>query len=121
VNIGFFVMAIVVMRRHQQKSKVAQTRIKLISSWTKGVISLSVIMGLTWIVGLLVVEEVKLTFLIYIFTLLVAFQGLAIFVIFILLSTSVQAEMKKFWKSKVGNRDLLMRHLKIKRPADMVR
>jgi latrophilin 2 len=46
-------------------------------------------MGITWIIGVLVVEVEELCPLAYIFTIFVAFQGVFIFVIFVLLSKQV--------------------------------
>ena len=65
-------------------------------------ISLTVVMGITWIIGVLVIEVDELFALAYIFTIFVAFQGLFIFVIFVLLSKQV--------KEKVAESDFLSKH-----------
>ena len=67
-------------------------------------------MGLTWIVGVLVFEVPALLPLAYIFTIFVAFQGVAIFVIFVLLSKQVRDEYAKWWKVKVAESDILSKH-----------
>ena len=64
-------------------------------------------MGLTWIIGILVFEVHALLPLAYIFTIFVAFQGVAIFVIFVLLSKQVREAYWKWWKVKVAESDIL--------------
>ena len=70
-------------------------------------ISLTVVMGITWIIGVLVIEVDELFPLAYIFTIFVAFQGLFIFVIFVLLSKQVRENYLKWWKAKVAGSDFL--------------
>ena len=70
-------------------------------------ISLTVVMGITWIIGVLVIEVEELFALAFIFTILVAFQGLFIFVIFVLLSKQVRENYLKWWKAKVAESDFL--------------
>ena len=76
----------------------------------KASISLSVMMGITWIIGVLVIEVEELFPLAYIFTIFVAFQGLFIFVIFVLLSKQVKESYAKWWKAKVAESDFLSKH-----------
>ena len=76
----------------------------------KASISLTVVMGITWIIGFLVIKVDKLFTLAYIFTIFVAFQGLFIFVIFVLLSKQVRENYAKWWKAKVAESDYLSRH-----------
>ena len=64
-------------------------------------------MGITWIIGVLVIEVEALCPLAYIFTIFVAFQGLFIFVIFVLLSKQVRENYLKWWKAKVAESDFL--------------
>ena len=66
-------------------------------------------MGLTWIVGVLVVEVEELIPVAYIFTILVAFQGLFIFFLFVVLSKTVREAYIKWWKTKVNESDFLSR------------
>ena len=72
--------------------------------WLKVSISLTVVMGITWIIGVLVIELFALAF---IFTILVAFQGLFIFIIFVLLSKQVRETYQSWWKAKVAESDFL--------------
>ena len=67
-------------------------------------------MGITWIIGVLVIEVEALFPLAYIFTISVAFQGLFIFVIFVLLSKQVRENYAKWWKAKVAESDFLSKH-----------
>ena len=59
-------------------------------------------MGLTWIIGFLVFEVPALLPLAYIFTIFVAFQGMAIFVLFVLLDKQVREAYSKWWKMGFG-------------------
>ena len=67
-------------------------------------------MGITWIIGFLVIEVEALFALAYIFTIFVAFQGVFIFVIFVLLSKQVRENYAKWWKAKVTESDFLSKH-----------
>ena len=78
--------------------------------WLKAVVSLTVVMGITWIIGVLVIKVEELCPLAYIFTIFVAFQGLFIFVIFVLLSKQVKENYAKWWKAKVAESDFLSKH-----------
>ena len=78
--------------------------------WLKATISLMVVMGVTWIIGVLVIEVEGLFALAYIFTIFVAFQGLFIFVIFVLLSKQVKENYAKWWRAKVAESDFLSKH-----------
>lgn len=76
--------------------------------WLKACISLTVIMGLTWIVGILVINFEELFFLAFIFTSFVAFQGLFVFILFALVETKqVRKFSSKLWKSRVAESDFL--------------
>ena len=70
-------------------------------------------MGITWIIGLLVIEVEELCPLAYIVTIFVAFQGLFIFVIFVLLSKQVRENYAKWWKAKVAESDFLSKHFRV--------
>ena len=67
-------------------------------------------MGITWIIGVLVIEVDELFALAYIFTIFVAFQGIFIFVIFVLLSKQVRENYAKWWKAKVAESDFLSKY-----------
>ena len=72
--------------------------------------SLVVIMGLTWIFGVLVVEVEALLPLTYIYTIMVAFQGLFIFILFVPTSKSVREAYSKWWKNKINESDILSKY-----------
>ena len=67
-------------------------------------------MGLTWIIGVLIVEVKELVPLAYIYTIMVAFQGLFIFLIFVVLSKQVREAYAKCWRAKVNESDILSRY-----------
>ncbi len=99
-NITIFVATICKIWLHKKKSPQMQNTLHSVIYWLKGTISLTVVMGLTWTAGLLVVVEENLLFLVYIHTILVAFQGLFIFILFIVFADSVQNVFKKCWTRK---------------------
>ena len=67
-------------------------------------------MGLTWIVGVLIVEVEELLPLAYIYTIMVAFQGVWIFLIFVAFSKRVRSAFSKWWRSKVNKSDFLSKY-----------
>lgn len=100
LNIGFLVMAAIVMLNHKRKKRGELNR-KDIKNWLKTLASLVVIMGLTWIIGIAIVEVKELLPLAYIYTIMVAFQGLWIFLTFVVAPKQVRDEFVKAWKSNV--------------------
>ena len=78
--------------------------------WLRSAVFLVVIMGLTWILGLLVLNTKVLLPLAYIYTFMVAFQGLAIFFIFVVFSKQVRDAYRKWWKAKVNNSTILTKY-----------
>ena len=54
-NIGFLIMAAVIMWRQQKKRNIKQ-KSSDVGGWLKDVTTLMVAMGITWIIGLAVVE-----------------------------------------------------------------
>jgi hypothetical protein len=69
-----------------------------------------VVMGLTWIFGVLIVEVEELIPLAYIYTILVAFQGVFIFLILVVFSKQVRDAYVKLWRAKVNESDLLSKY-----------
>ncbi len=61
-------------------------------------------------IGILTFEVPALLPLAYIFTIFVAFQGVAIFVIFVPLSKQVREAYSKWWMVKVAESDILSSH-----------
>ena len=108
-NIGFFIMALRIMWHHQMKQTDTK-KIVNIRSWLKSAISLVVIMCLTWIVGVLIIRVDEVAPLAYIFTIMVAFQGLFIFFIFVVFSKAVRDAYSKCWKVKVNESDFLSKY-----------
>ena len=104
VNIGFFIMAAVILWQHKKK-QVRKMNRKHVKNWLKALVSLVVIMGLTWIFGVLIVEVKALLPLAYIYTILVAFQGLWIFIIFAVFPSQVREGYLKLWKTKIKTSD----------------
>jgi len=76
----------------------------------KSSISLLTVMGITWIIGIIVLEVPELIPLAFIFTIFVAFQGVAIFIIFVPFSKQVREAYSKWWKVRVAESDLLSKH-----------
>ena len=106
VNVGFLVMAAVTLWQHKKK-RDGKLSTKDKRNWLKTLLSLVVVMGLTWILGVLIVEVEALLPLAYIYTILVAFQGLWIFLIFVVLPKQVRDEYRKWLKAKVKESDRL--------------
>ena len=91
-NIGFLIMAAVIMWRQQKKRNTKQ-KSSDVGGWLKAVITLMVVMGITWIIGLAVVEIEELLPLAYIFTIVAAFQGVSIFLVLVIFTKSVRDEI----------------------------
>jgi len=102
-------MAAKIMWHHQMKLK-EKSKFENVRAWLKSAVSLMIIMGLTWTCGLLVVTESSLSFLAYLFTILMAFQGLFIFLIFVVFSKTVREAYIKWWRVKVNESSFLSRH-----------
>ena len=109
INIGLFVMAAIVMWRHKKK-KAGKMNKKQVKNWLKALVSLVVIMGLTWIFGVLIVEVDALLPLAYIYTILVAFQGLWILLIFVAFPRQVRDEYLKLFKGSTKSSDTLSKY-----------
>ncbi len=108
-NICFFIMAVDIMWKHQQKRKEI-SKISNMKHLLKHALLLTVIMGLTWIFGLLIIEEPNLLPFVYVFSILVAFQGTFIFILFVLLSKSVRDTIIKQWKVQVNQSQFLRKY-----------
>ena len=93
-NIGFFIMAATIMWRHQKKIK-ENNKITSFFNWFKAACFLTIVMGITWIIGIILVVSEGLLFLVYIYTIMVAFQGVFIFFLYVILSKSVKDAVTK--------------------------
>ena len=67
-------------------------------------------MGLTWIMGVLILEVDALLPLAYIYTIMVALQGLFIFIILVIYSKQVRDAYRKWWKARVIDSAILSRY-----------
>ena len=93
-NIGFLIMAAVIMWRQQNKRNIMK-KSRNVGGWLKALIILIVVMGIPWVIGLPVVQ-VELLPLAYIFTIAAAFQGVSIYVMLVWLTKSVRDEIIKW-------------------------
>ncbi len=98
-NIVLLVMAAIIMWRQQRKRDI-KTESNKVLKWLKAVISLTVVMGLTWIIGVLVVEREELLPLAYIYTIMLAFQGFFIFLVLVVFTKPVRDEVSTWTASK---------------------
>ena len=99
INVGFFIMAAITMWKHSKKQTGGKISKERLRSWLKALVSLVVVMGLTWILGVLIVEVEELFPLAYIYTIMVAFQGLIIFLLFVVIPKEVRGVYVNMWRS----------------------
>ena len=83
----------------------------LCRNWLRSALFLVIVMGVTWIFGVLIVEVEELVPLAYIYTILVAFQGLFIFLIFVVFSKQVREAYTKCWRTKIRSSDFFSKYL----------
>ena len=82
VNIGFLVMAIIKLKKHRKNSKHP------VRYWVKAIVSLTIVMGVAWLFGVLFFHE-KLLFVAYIMAIFIAGQGIILFLLLVPLSKQV--------------------------------
>ena len=99
-NVAFLVMAGVVLWRHKKK-QTGKMSAKDARNWLLTLVSLVVILGLNWIFGVVIYEAEELLALAYIFTLSVSFQGVWIFLLFVVLDRKVREGYAKLWRRVV--------------------
>lgn len=87
-------MAAIVMW-NQKAKRAVQKDSQHTLSWLKAVGSLVVVMGFTWITGLLIIEEEKLAPLAFMYIIAVAFQGFFIFLILVVFTKAVRNDVKE--------------------------
>ena len=104
-------MAAVALWQQKKSKKEGKMNKKDIASWLKVLVFLVLVMGLTWILGVLVLNVPALLPLAYIYTIMVAFQGLTIFLSLIAFQQPVRNEYIQWWKNKVQSSDLLSKSL----------
>lgn len=106
INIGFFVMAAVrLWQQRKKKTKDGKMDRDNIIAWLKAVSFILLIMGITWLLGILVVDVPALLPVAYIFTILTAFQGLSIFLSVVAFQKSVRDDYIKWWQKHIKKSD----------------
>ena len=95
-------MASMIMWKQQRKQN-NKKNFKKNLQWLKAVISLMIVMGLTWIFGVLVVEREELLPLAYLYTFMTAFQGVFTFLVLVVFTKSIRNEIRKWTLSKWQN------------------
>ena len=90
-------MAAKIMWNQVQKRKTTHKFL----GWLMATLSLTVVMGLTWIIGLLIVEVEELAPLAYLYTIAVSFQGFFIFVVLVVIQKSVREDIKHFLQNNI--------------------
>ncbi|XP_019859294.1 PREDICTED: adhesion G protein-coupled receptor L2-like [Amphimedon queenslandica] len=98
---GFFIMAIAIMRRHR-KNQPKNSQYSNIKYWLKSSLSLTVVMGIAWLGNVLFFTK-ELLFIAYIMTVFIAAQGIIIFILYVPLSSHVRAAYLKSWNDKRAN------------------
>ena len=106
INVGFFIMAAIAMWKHHKKHTHGEMSKERLRSWLRTLVFLVVVMGLTWIFGVLIVEVEELVPLAYIYTIMVAFQGLFIFLIFVVFPKEVRDAYIMLWKNNIKTFDI---------------
>ena len=99
-------MTAIVLWRHSKKHTDGKISKKRFKSWLRTLVFLVVVMGLTWIFGVLIVEVEELVPLAYIYTIMVAFQGLFIFLIFVVFPKEVREVYVKLCKNNIKTFDI---------------
>ena len=99
-------MAAIALWRHNKRQTSGEINKERLRSWLKTLASLVVVMGLAWIFGVLIVEVEELVSLAYIYTIMVAFQGLFIFLIFVAYPKEVRDAYAKVWRDNIKTLDI---------------
>ncbi|XP_014249876.1 latrophilin Cirl-like isoform X3 [Cimex lectularius] len=103
-NLVFLTMAIYMMCRHSNASIAMKSkehsRLASARAWLRGAIILVFLLGLTWLFGLLYLNEESVV-MAYVFTCLNSTQGLFIFVFHCIQNDKVQKEYRKFFRRHV--------------------
>jgi len=99
VNICFFIMAARIIWIQIRKRETSKS-VKKVLGWFNSAVLLVVVLGLTWIIGVVVVEVEALAPLAYIYTIVVAFQGLLLFLVLVVCSKSVRKGVATLKKSE---------------------
>ena len=84
---------------HQIRKTETSKNVHKVVNWLKSSVLLVVVLGLTWITGVVVAEVEALYPLAYIYTIVAAFQGLFIFLVLIVFSKAMIQDIKKLGRS----------------------
>ncbi len=103
INILFLIMASAIMWKQANK-RLTKNEDHHFFNWLKSVISLAVIMGLTWIVGVVIIAREELAPLAYIYTIAVAFQGFLMFLVLIVFVKPVRDDIKTWFEEKLNSK-----------------
>ncbi|XP_064383019.1 adhesion G protein-coupled receptor L1-like isoform X2 [Halichondria panicea] len=109
INIGFFLMAIAIMHKHDIRNQDQKDKKATIKRWLKAAVTLTVVMGLTWFLGVLVIGD-NLIAVAFIFTIFVAFQGVIIFIVLVPLSKQVRKAFFMWSRDRVNSSSFLSLH-----------
>ena len=96
INVGFFIMAAIALWRHNKRQTGGEMSKERFGSWLKSLISLVVVMGLTWLIEFLVVY---VEVLVPLASIMVAFQGLWIFLVLVVFQKSIRGVYLKLWRT----------------------
>ena len=94
----FFIVAVRISWHHISKKETSKNVQKVVD-WLKSSVPLVVVLGLTWITGVVIVDVEALYPLAYIYTIMAAFQGLFIFLALVVFSKAMIEDIKKLGRS----------------------
>jgi hypothetical protein len=102
INFGFLIMSIVIMYTHYKKRKAEKSKLLDIKYWLKCILSLTIVMGISWIANILFFTE-ELIFIAYIMVIFIVCQGIIIFIMYVPLSKHVRDAYIRWWEVKKAN------------------
>eukprot|EP00731_Ephydatia_muelleri_P003333 Em0001g3333a len=104
-NVFIFMISMSIMwRHHHSKMRAVDTK-----HWLRVSISLTAVLGFTWVFGVLYFNK-YLVFFAYIFTICNTLQGLFIFIFSVMLSKQVRDEYRRWWDNRVIKFEYLHKH-----------
>jgi MFS family permease len=98
VNCFIFVVVMAIITKKLQQSH-ENVKVKKIRTWLRSAASLIVILGIGWVVGIFMFHPVMY----YVAVIYYGFQGVFIFVLFVLLSSKVRSTIWKKWRTFAQN------------------
>ncbi|XP_019854997.1 PREDICTED: adhesion G protein-coupled receptor L3-like [Amphimedon queenslandica] len=119
INIGFFAMAIIIMKKHRKNRISNENSLKDDAKyWIKSSISLTIVMGIGWIGNVFFFSE-ELLFIAYIMTVFISAQGIIIFILYVPLSNNVRKVMWRWCKNNLP-RSLMNKLIKDKKATEVL-